>query len=92
VTALRIGLHSDLREHGHQADVYREMLGLFARAEELGFDSAWVRSYHFRRTGGGAGFSFPAGCRRRSPFSAHSPRARRGSGWGPPWCRCHWRT
>jgi hypothetical protein len=26
---LRVGLHSDLREHGPQAAVYREMLDLF---------------------------------------------------------------
>src|ERR1700678_3060312 len=61
MTRLRIAIHSDLREHGEQAAVYRETLGLFARAEELGFDGAWVRSYKFRRTGGAPGFSFPGG-------------------------------
>lgn len=61
---LRIGIHSDLREHGDQAEVYLEQLDLFARAERLGFDSAWVRSYHFRRKA--AGFSFPGGL--PSPF------------------------
>jgi alkanesulfonate monooxygenase SsuD/methylene tetrahydromethanopterin reductase-like flavin-dependent oxidoreductase (luciferase family) len=60
----RIAIHSDLREHGDQATVYREMLEVFVRAEELGFDSAWVRSYHFQRPG--AGFSFPGGL--PSPF------------------------
>jgi alkanesulfonate monooxygenase SsuD/methylene tetrahydromethanopterin reductase-like flavin-dependent oxidoreductase (luciferase family) len=47
VTRLRIAIHSDLREHGEQAAVYRETLDLFAQAEELGFDGAWVRSYKF---------------------------------------------
>ncbi|MGD0556449.1 MAG: LLM class flavin-dependent oxidoreductase [Streptosporangiaceae bacterium] len=61
---MRVAIHSDLREHGDQATVYREMLSVFVRAEELGFDSAWVRSYHFRRPG--AGFSFPGGL--PSPF------------------------
>jgi alkanesulfonate monooxygenase SsuD/methylene tetrahydromethanopterin reductase-like flavin-dependent oxidoreductase (luciferase family) len=67
VTRLRIAIHSDLREHGEQARVYRETLDLFARAEQLGFDSAWVRSYHFRRTNGTPGFSFPGGL--PSPFT-----------------------
>jgi alkanesulfonate monooxygenase SsuD/methylene tetrahydromethanopterin reductase-like flavin-dependent oxidoreductase (luciferase family) len=61
---LRIAIHSDLREHGDQASVYREMLSLFVHAESLGFDSGWVRSYHFRRPG--QGFSFPGGL--PSPF------------------------
>ncbi|KHK96696.1 hypothetical protein LK09_14115 [Microbacterium mangrovi] len=61
---LRIGIHSDLREHGDQAAVYREQLDLFERAERSGFDSAWVRSYHFRRKA--VGFSFPGGL--PSPF------------------------
>jgi len=67
MTRLRIGIHSDLREHGVQASIYRETLDLFTRAEELGFDSAWVRSYHFRRTNGTPGFSFPDGL--PSPFT-----------------------
>jgi alkanesulfonate monooxygenase SsuD/methylene tetrahydromethanopterin reductase-like flavin-dependent oxidoreductase (luciferase family) len=61
VTRLRIAIHSDLRERGEQAAVYRETLDLFTRAEELGFDGAWVRSYKFRRTSGAPGFSFPGG-------------------------------
>jgi alkanesulfonate monooxygenase SsuD/methylene tetrahydromethanopterin reductase-like flavin-dependent oxidoreductase (luciferase family) len=61
VTRLRVAIHSDLREHGDQADVYLETLDLFGYAEELGFDSAWVRSYKFRRRGGAPGFSFPGG-------------------------------
>jgi alkanesulfonate monooxygenase SsuD/methylene tetrahydromethanopterin reductase-like flavin-dependent oxidoreductase (luciferase family) len=61
---VRIALHSDLREHGDQAAVYREMLSLFVHAESLGFDSGWVRSYHFRRPG--LAFSFPGGL--PSPF------------------------
>ncbi len=64
---LRIGIHSDLREHGEQAAVYRSTLDLFVRAEQLGFDSAWVRSYHFRRASGTPGFSFPGGL--PSPFT-----------------------
>jgi alkanesulfonate monooxygenase SsuD/methylene tetrahydromethanopterin reductase-like flavin-dependent oxidoreductase (luciferase family) len=67
VTRLRIAIHSDLREHGEQAAVYRETLGLFAHAERLGFDTAWVRSYHFRRASGTPGFSFPGGL--PSPFT-----------------------
>jgi alkanesulfonate monooxygenase SsuD/methylene tetrahydromethanopterin reductase-like flavin-dependent oxidoreductase (luciferase family) len=65
---LRIAVHSDLREHGEQAQVYRDTLDLFVRAEELGFDSAWVRSYHFRRRA--AGFSFPGGLPSPFPFLA----------------------
>jgi alkanesulfonate monooxygenase SsuD/methylene tetrahydromethanopterin reductase-like flavin-dependent oxidoreductase (luciferase family) len=61
VTRLRIAIHSDLREHGDQATVYRETLDLFARAEELGFETAWVRSYKFRRASGTPWFSFPGG-------------------------------
>jgi alkanesulfonate monooxygenase SsuD/methylene tetrahydromethanopterin reductase-like flavin-dependent oxidoreductase (luciferase family) len=67
VTRLRVAIHSDLREHGDQATVYGETLDLFTRAEELGFDTAWVRSYHFRRTSGTPGFSFPGGL--PSPFT-----------------------
>ena len=52
MSRVRIGIHPDLREHGAQDAVYREALDLFARAEALGFDSARVRSYHFRRTSG----------------------------------------
>jgi alkanesulfonate monooxygenase SsuD/methylene tetrahydromethanopterin reductase-like flavin-dependent oxidoreductase (luciferase family) len=68
MTRLRIGIHSDLREHGDQAAVYRETLDLFTRAEELGFDTAWVRSYKFRRTSGTPGFSFPGGLPSPFPF------------------------
>ena len=81
---LRIGIHSDLREHGPQAEIYRETLDHFVRAEELGFDSAWVRSYHFRRTSGTPGFSFPGGL--PSPFvflgalAARTSRIRIGTG------------
>lgn len=68
MTRLRIAIHSDLREHGDQATVYRETLDLFARAEQLGFDTAWVRSYKFRRTSGTPGFSFPGGLPSPFPF------------------------
>ncbi len=67
VRRLRIGIHSDLREHGEQAAVYRQTLDLFVRAEQLGFDTAWVRSYHFRRASGTPGLSFPGGL--PSPFT-----------------------
>jgi len=67
VIPLRIGIHSDLREHGEQAGVYRQTLDLFTGAEDLGFDTAWVRSYHFRRRSGTPGFSFPGGL--PSPFT-----------------------
>ncbi len=40
---LRVGLHSDLREHGPQAAVYREMLDPFAR---LVIGGAVVRGRH----------------------------------------------
>jgi alkanesulfonate monooxygenase SsuD/methylene tetrahydromethanopterin reductase-like flavin-dependent oxidoreductase (luciferase family) len=68
MTRLRIAIHSDLREHGDQATVYRETLDLFTRAEQLGFDTAWVRSYKFRRTSGTPGFSFPGGLPSPFPF------------------------
>jgi alkanesulfonate monooxygenase SsuD/methylene tetrahydromethanopterin reductase-like flavin-dependent oxidoreductase (luciferase family) len=61
---MRVAIHSDLREHGDQASVYQEMASLFVYAESLGFDSGWVRSYHFQRPG--LGFSFPGGL--PSPF------------------------
>jgi alkanesulfonate monooxygenase SsuD/methylene tetrahydromethanopterin reductase-like flavin-dependent oxidoreductase (luciferase family) len=67
VSRLRVAIHSDLREHGDQGGVYREALDLFAHAERLGFDTAWVRSYHFRRVSGTPGFSFPGGL--PSPFT-----------------------
>jgi alkanesulfonate monooxygenase SsuD/methylene tetrahydromethanopterin reductase-like flavin-dependent oxidoreductase (luciferase family) len=68
VTRLRVAVHSDLRAHGDQAAVYRETLDLFGYAEELGFDTAWVRSYKFRRRGGAPGFSFPGGLPSPFPF------------------------
>ena len=78
MTRLRVALHSDLREHGDQAAVYRETLDLFCYAEELGFDTAWVRSYKFRRRGGAPGFSFPGGLPSPFPFlSALAARASR---------------
>jgi hypothetical protein len=42
MTRLRIGIHSDLREHGDQAAVYRETLELFTRdvAPALGWAGA----------------------------------------------------
>ena len=40
MTRLRIAIHSDLREHGDQATVYREALDLFTHAERLGFETA----------------------------------------------------
>jgi alkanesulfonate monooxygenase SsuD/methylene tetrahydromethanopterin reductase-like flavin-dependent oxidoreductase (luciferase family) len=84
---LCLGIHSGLREHGPQAEIYRETLDHFVRAEELGFDSAWVRSYHFRRTSGTPGFSFPGGL--PSPFTflgalaARTSRIRLGTGVVP---------
>jgi alkanesulfonate monooxygenase SsuD/methylene tetrahydromethanopterin reductase-like flavin-dependent oxidoreductase (luciferase family) len=83
VTRLRIAIHSDLRERGEQAAVYRETLDLFTRAEELGFDGAWVRSYKFRRTSGTPGFSFPGGLPSPFPFlgalAARTSRIRLGT-------------
>jgi alkanesulfonate monooxygenase SsuD/methylene tetrahydromethanopterin reductase-like flavin-dependent oxidoreductase (luciferase family) len=83
VTRLRIAIHSDLRERGEQAAVYRETLDLFTRAEELGFDGAWVRSYKFRRTSGTPGFSFPGGLPSPFPFlgalAARTARIRLGT-------------
>jgi alkanesulfonate monooxygenase SsuD/methylene tetrahydromethanopterin reductase-like flavin-dependent oxidoreductase (luciferase family) len=83
MTRLRIAIHSDLREHGDQAVVYRETLDLFTRAEELGFDTAWVRSYKFRRAGGTPGFSFPGGLPSPFPFlgalAARTSRIRLGT-------------
>ena len=83
MTRLRLAIHSDLRERGEQAAVYRETLDLFTRAEELGFDGAWVRSYKFRRTGGTPGFSFPGGLPSPFPFlgalAARTSRIRLGT-------------
>ena len=30
---------------------HRELLGLFRRADELGYDSLWLAEYHFKRSG-----------------------------------------
>jgi len=83
VTRLRVAVHSDLREHGDQAAVYRDTLDLFSQAEELGFDTAWVRSYKFRRRSGTPGFSFPGGLPSPFPFlgalAARTSRIRLGT-------------
>ncbi|MGC0363856.1 alkanesulfonate monooxygenase SsuD/methylene tetrahydromethanopterin reductase-like flavin-dependent oxidoreductase (luciferase family) [Rhodococcus sp. 27YEA15] len=70
---IRLALHSDLRERGDQALVYRDMVDLFAHADRLGFDSAWVRQYHFR--GRRQGSSFDGGL--PSPFVFLSAVAQR---------------
>ncbi|WP_375388131.1 LLM class flavin-dependent oxidoreductase [uncultured Amnibacterium sp.] len=83
--SVRIGIHSDLREHGDQAQVYRDGVELFTLADRLGFDSAWVRSYHFRRKA--TGFSFPGGIPTPFPFlaavAARTSRIRLGTGVVP---------
>lgn len=83
--SLRLAVHTDLREHGDQARVYRDNLELFALADRLGFDSAWVRSYHFRKKA--QGFSFPGGLPSPFPFlgavAALTSRIRIGTGVVP---------
>lgn len=59
-----LAIHTDHREHGEQARVYRDNVELFVLAERLGFDSGWVRSYKFRTQGEAA--HFPGGM--PSPF------------------------
>ncbi|MFE5645012.1 LLM class flavin-dependent oxidoreductase [Rhodococcus sp. NPDC056516] len=73
---IRLALHSDLRERGDQAVVYREMVELFVEADRMGFDSAWVRQYHFQ--GRRLGFSFDGGL--PSPFVFLSAVAQRTTG------------
>ena len=82
---LRLALHTDHREHGEQGRVYRDNLDLFVLAEQLGYDSAWVRSYHFRNQV--VGHSFPGGLPSPFPFlaavAARTSRIRLGTGVVP---------
>src|SRR5215217_881276 len=48
-TTMHIGLTGWQREAA-EGD-HRELLGLFRRADELGYDSLWLAEYHFRRRG-----------------------------------------
>ncbi|MDH2416292.1 LLM class flavin-dependent oxidoreductase [Nocardioides sp. CER19] len=83
--SFRLAIHTDHREHGDQAEVYRDNLELFVLAERLGFESAWIRSYKFRTRGDAA--HFPGGM--PSPFvflaalAARTSRLRLGTGVVP---------
>lgn len=53
MTAQRLGFFTRLLEDAPAADRYRFALEQIARAEEVGFASAWVAQHHFGRDEGG---------------------------------------
>jgi alkanesulfonate monooxygenase SsuD/methylene tetrahydromethanopterin reductase-like flavin-dependent oxidoreductase (luciferase family) len=55
----RLGLFTHLDEPGPAGPVYRYNLGLLARAEQLGVDTAWVAVRHFRSGLAGLPAAFP---------------------------------
>ena len=55
----RLGLFTHLDEPGPAGQVYRYNLGLLARAEQLGVDTAWVAGRHFRSGLAGLPAAFP---------------------------------
>jgi putative FMN-dependent luciferase-like monooxygenase len=52
-TAKRIGFFTRLLDEAPPAERYRLALEQIVRAEELGFDSAWVAQHHFHESEGG---------------------------------------
>ena len=55
---------------------HRELLALFQRADELGFDSLWLAEYHFRR----AGLPYPSPLLLAAAVFARTERMRVGTG------------
>ncbi|HZO27447.1 MAG TPA: LLM class flavin-dependent oxidoreductase [Chloroflexota bacterium] len=65
------GWQREAAEGGH-----RELLALFQRADELGFDSLWLAEYHFRRTG----LPYPSPLLLAAAVFARTERMRVGTG------------
>lgn len=53
ITAPRLGYFTRLLDDTAARERYRNALAQFVRAEELGFDTAWVAQHHFHRDEGG---------------------------------------
>jgi putative FMN-dependent luciferase-like monooxygenase len=53
MTGPRLGHFTRLLDDAPAADRYRNAIAQFVRAEELGFDTAWVAQHHFHREEGG---------------------------------------
>ncbi len=53
MTTPRLGYFTRLLDDAAPVERYRNALAQFVRAEELGFDTAWVAQHHFHRDEGG---------------------------------------
>ncbi|NNC13663.1 putative FMN-dependent luciferase-like monooxygenase [Planctomonas sp. JC2975] len=53
MTTPRLGFFTRLLDDASPVDRYRNAIAQFVRAEELGFDTAWVAQHHFHRDEGG---------------------------------------
>jgi putative FMN-dependent luciferase-like monooxygenase len=53
MTAPRLGFFTRVLDDAPPAERYRNTVAQFVRAEELGFDTAWVAQHHFNRDEGG---------------------------------------
>jgi putative FMN-dependent luciferase-like monooxygenase len=53
MTGPRLGFFTRVLDDAPPAGRYRNALAQFTRAEELGFDTAWVAQHHFHRNEGG---------------------------------------